>query len=75
MLGRRIGSKVKLTPKARKLYPDLAGHVGKITKREILTPGHGLAVGAYKGYRISYYVRFDGKTRDYLLGADHLMKA
>ncbi len=73
--GRRIGSKVKLTPSARRIYPQFAGKTGKITKREILTPGHGLARGVYKGYRVSYFVRVEGERRDYFLGADLLMKA
>jgi len=73
--GRRIGSKVKLTPRARRLYPQFAGKLGRIRKREILTRGHGLAPGAYHSYKISYFVRFEGENRDYFLGADHLMKA
>lgn len=74
-VGRKIGSKVKLTPAARKLYPQYAGKIGRITKREILTPGHGLMRSAYKGYRVSYFVRFEGERRDYFFGANHLMKA
>ncbi len=73
--GRRIGSKVRLTPWGRKLHPQFAGRIGKITKREILTRGHGLARGAYRSYKISYLVRFEGANRDYLLGSDLLMKA
>jgi hypothetical protein len=73
--GRRAGSKVKLTPAARKLYPDLANRVGTIVKSEILTQGHGLARGAYHSYRISYFVRFEGMNRNYFIGSDNLMKA
>ena len=72
--GRRIGSRVKLTPFGRKLHPRFASKVGRITKREVLTKGHGLSP-AYHSYRISYFVRFDGENRDYLLGSDLLMKA
>ena len=74
--GRRIGSRVKLTPAARKLYPQFAGKTGKITGKQILKKGDGLMPSAYRSvpYKVSYFVRFDGEGRDYLLGADHLMK-
>ncbi len=73
--GRKIGSRVKLTPRARRLYPQFAGKVGRVTGREVLTQGHGLMRGAYHSYRISYFVQFDGGKRDYLLGSDLLVKA
>lgn len=73
--GRSIGSKVKLTPFARKVYPQFAGKVGRITKKDILTKGHGLARGLRSQYHIGYWVRFEGENRDYLLGAGWLMKA
>ena len=73
--GRRIGSKVKLTPAARKLYPQFSDKTGRITGREVLTQGHGLARGSYHSYKISYNVRWDGDKRDYFLGSEHLTKA
>ena len=57
--GRRIGSKVKLTPSAGKLYPQLAGKTGRIIKRKILTVGKGLSP-AYHSYRISYFMKAGG---------------
>ncbi len=72
--GRRIGSKVKLTPFARTTYPQFAGKVGRIVKRVVLTVSKGLSP-AYRSYRIGYFVRFDGEKRDYFLGSNHLMKA
>ncbi len=74
--GRRIGSRVKLTPFARKLYPQLVGKIGRITNKEILTKGQGLIRSAYRfvPYKVAYYVRFSGESRDYLLGSDSLMK-
>ena len=75
--GRKIGSKVKLTPFARKLYPQFAGKVGRVTRKVILTKGHGLMPSAYRSvpYKVSYFVRFTGEKRDYLLGSEWLMNA
>ena len=71
--GRKVGSRVKLTAFGCKLHPDLAGLTGKVTRREVLTRGHGLSP-AYHSYRISYFVRFSGKTRDYLMDSRLLTK-
>lgn len=75
--GRRIGSRVKLTPAARRYYPQFSGKVGKITGKQILKKGDGLMRSAYRSvpYKLAYFVRFTGESRDYLLGADHLTKA
>ena len=75
--GRKIGSQVKLTPLARKLHPQFSSKVGKITGKQILKKGDGLMRSAYRSvpYKIAYFVRFPGEGRDYLLGADLLMKA
>ena len=75
--GRRIGSRVKLTPFARKLYPEFSSKTGRITGKQVLKKGDGLARSAYQSvpYKLAYFVRFSGESRDYLLGADHLMKA
>lgn len=72
--GRRIGSRVKLTPYARKLYPQFSGKVGKITGKQVLKKGDGLMPSVYRSvaYKLAYFVRFSGENRDYLLGADHL---
>jgi len=73
--GRKVGSRVKLTPYAWRLYPQFAGKVGRITKREVLTRGHGLLARAYHSYRIAYFVRFAGESKDYFLSAQHLTGA
>jgi len=75
MAGRQIGSKVKLTPFARKLYPQFANKTGKIVKREILTHGRGLAYPVSAKYVVSYRVRWNGDSRDYLLSSVSLVKA
>jgi len=72
--GRKIGSKVRLTPFSRKLYPQFAHKTGKIVGKEVLTVGKGLTYGQH-GYRVAYRVRFESEKRDYLLSAGHLMKA
>ena len=72
--GRKIGSKVRLTPFSRPLYPRFAHKVGKIAGKEILTVGKGLAYGQ-RGYRVAYRVQFEGEKRNHLLSAMHLMKA
>lgn len=74
-VGRRVGSKVKLTPFGRKLYPQWANKVGKVTKREILSKGKGLAWGQRAKYVVSYRVRWEGEGRDYLLSSKNLRKA
>lgn len=74
-LGRRIGSKVKLTPFGKKLYPQWAGKVGKVIKRDILTKGHGLARGLRSPYKVNYWIRWEGEKRDYLMSSDWLTKA
>lgn len=73
--GRRIGSKVKLTPFARRLYPQFAHKVGKIVGKEVQTIGRGLAYGQRARYKIAYRVKFASEKRAYLLGAEHLTKA
>ena len=75
--GRKIGSRVKLTPFARRVYPQLVGKVGRITKKMVLTKGQGLMPSAYRSvpYKLSYFVRFAGENRDYLLGSDWLASA
>ena len=74
--GRKVGSRVKLTFLAERLYPQFSGKVGKITGKQILKKGDGLMRSAYRSvpYKIAYFVRFTGESRDYLLGADHLIK-
>lgn len=71
-VGRRVGSKVKLTAFGRKLYPQWKDMVGQITKREILTVGHGLAYGQRAKYVVSYRVRWGKEKRDYLMSSDNL---
>ena len=71
-VGRRVGSKVKLTAFGRKLYPQWKEMIGKITKREILTVGRGLAWGQRARYVVSYRVRWGNEKRDYLLGSSNL---
>ena len=66
MTGRKIGSYVRLTPFARKLYPQDANKLGTITKRVILTHGNGLAYFVKARYQVSYFVRWQGEDRDYL---------
>ncbi len=73
--GRRIGSRVKLTPFGKKLYPQWANKTGKITKKEILTVGHGLAYGQRARYVVSYRVRWGAEKRDYLLSSSNLTGA
>jgi len=75
--GRKVGSRVKLTPYAGKIYPRFAGKVGRVTGKQILKKGDGLMPSAYRSvpYKVAYFVRFNGEKRDYLLGAEDLMKA
>lgn len=73
--GRRIGSKVQLTTIGKTVYPQWAGKVGRITRKEILTVGHGLARGQRARYAVSYWVRWEGEKRDYFLGSPWLKKA
>jgi hypothetical protein len=73
--GRRIGSKVKLSPFGAKLYPQWKGYTGKIVRKEVQTVGHGLAYGQRAKYVIGYWVRWEGAGRDYLLGAENLRKS
>lgn len=76
--GRRVGSKVKLTPFARRIYPQFHGKIGRIVAREIHTQGHGMMrVFGGKGarYTIAYYIRWEGEPRDYILGANWLQTA
>lgn len=73
--GRRIGSKVKLTPFGKKLYPQFAGKVGKVIKRDILTKGHGIASGLQGSYRVAYWIRWTGEKRNYLMSSGWLTKA
>jgi len=76
-VGRKVGSKVKLTSWARKIYPQFVGKVGVVRGKEILTKGHGLMRSAYRNvpYKLNYWVRFEGEKRDYFLGADCLTSA
>jgi len=75
--GRKVGSRVKLTPIAMRYYLQFSGKTGKITGKQILKKGDGLMRSAYQSvpYKLAYFVRFSGESRDYLLGADKLMKA
>ena len=73
--GRRVGSKVRLTPFGKKVYPQFANKVGRITRKEILTVGHGLARGLKSPYKVSYWIRWEGEKRDYLMGSEWLIKA
>lgn len=72
IVGRRVGSKVKLTAFGKRLYPQWKDAVGKITKREILTVGHGLAWGQRARYVVSYRVRWGNEKRDYLMSSENL---